>query len=79
MSANDPQLHPSHLPWTHAGWFDSLDHASIRRGYFVYKEVCAACHSMRFMAYRKLIGVCMTQEEAKKEAEEIMVSQITFN
>jgi hypothetical protein len=23
-------LHPPHLPWSHSGLFDSLDHASIR-------------------------------------------------
>ena len=44
---------------------------SIRRGYEVYKQVCAACHSMNYIAYRNLIGVCMTEEEAKKEAEEV--------
>ena len=24
----------------------------LRRGYTVYKQVCAACHSMRYLAYR---------------------------
>ena len=28
-------LHAPHLPWSHSGNFDSLDHASIRRGYQV--------------------------------------------
>lgn len=26
--------------------------ADFRRGYQVYKQVCAACHSMRFLAFR---------------------------
>jgi cytochrome c1 len=26
----------------------------FRRGYQVYKQVCAACHSMRYLAYRNL-------------------------
>merc|ERR1712180_425602 len=47
------------------------DHASIRRGYQVYKQVCAACHSMRYLAYRNLVDISHTEEEAKKEAEEI--------
>ena len=82
-------LHPPHLPWSHSGNFDSLDHASIRRGYQVYprfsalllmsqkklsqvyKQVCAACHSMRYLAYRNLVDISHTEEEAKKEAEEI--------
>lgn len=53
--------------------FDSLDHASIRRGYEVYKQVCAACHSMNYMYYRNLVGVILTEDEAKAEAEEIQV------
>jgi len=63
-------LHAPKLPWSHSGVIDSLDHASIRRGYMVYKQVCAACHSMRFLAYRNLVGVTHTEDEAKALAEE---------
>jgi len=66
-------LHAPELPWSHAGYFDSLDHASIRRGYQVYKQVCAACHSMRFLAFRNLVGVSHTEAEAKEHAEECQV------
>jgi ubiquinol-cytochrome c reductase cytochrome c1 subunit len=66
-------MHPPSLPWTHGGWFSSLDHASMRRGYQVYKQVCAACHSMRFIAYRNLVNVTHTEAEAKAEAEEVQV------
>ena len=44
---------------------------SVRRGYQVYKQVCAACHSMNYMYYRNLVGAIMTEEEAKAEAEEV--------
>ena len=37
----------------------------------MYKQVCAACHSLRYMAYRNLVGVTHTEAEAKAEAEEI--------
>jgi len=66
----DLTLHPPSLQWSHSGYLDSLDHASIRRGYQVYKQVCAACHSMRFLAYRNLVNVTHTEAEAKAEAEE---------
>lgn len=39
----------------------------------MYKQVCAACHSMEYMAYRRLINVSHTEEEAKAEAEEVNV------
>lgn len=47
---------------------------SIRRGYQVYKEVCAACHSMNQIAYRHLVGVSHTVEQAKAEAAEVEVT-----
>lgn len=46
---------------------------SLRRGYEVYKQVCAACHSMHYIAYRNLVGVTHTEAEAKAEAEEAQV------
>lgn len=46
---------------------------SIRRGYQVYKEVCSACHSLNRIAYRHLVGVSHTLEEAKAEAAQVEV------
>jgi len=70
----DLGIHAPHLPWSHEGAIDSFDHASIRRGYEVYKQVCSACHSLRFIAYRNLVGVSHTEAEAKAEAAEVMVT-----
>lgn len=72
VKASDLELHPPKHIWPHSGIFSSLDHASLKRGYEVYKQVCAACHSMRFIAYRNLVGVTHTEDEAKAEAEEQM-------
>ena len=38
---------------------------SVRRGYEVYKQVCAACHSMKYMYYRNLVNQTHTEDEAK--------------
>lgn len=35
--------------------------------------MCAACHSMHYIAYRNLVGVSHTEAEAKAEAEEQMI------
>ncbi|KAJ7880308.1 cytochrome C1 family-domain-containing protein [Mycena olivaceomarginata] len=53
------------------GLFDTFDHASIRRGYQVYREVCAACHSLDRIAWRNLVGVSHTADEARAMAEEV--------
>merc|ERR1711911_234143 len=74
VKASGLELHAPQFPWSHSGLFSSLDHASVRRGYEVYKQVCSACHSMKYLAYRNLIGVSHTEEEAKVEAEEIQVT-----
>lgn len=43
----------------------------IRRGYQVYREVCSACHSLDRIAWRNLVGVAFTVDEAKAMAEEV--------
>ncbi|KAF8498681.1 cytochrome C1 family-domain-containing protein [Russula emetica] len=70
-SPGEVGLHPAAYPWPHKGWLDSFDHASIRRGYLVYKEVCAACHSLDRIAWRNLVGVSHTADEVKAMAEEV--------
>jgi len=66
-------LHPPSYPWNHTGLTDTYDHAAIRRGHQVFKEVCSTCHSLDRLAYRNLIGVAYTEAEAKALAAEIEV------
>ncbi|CAH0693975.1 unnamed protein product [Spodoptera exigua] len=73
VQASGSEAHPPHQPWSHDGWFKSLDHASVRRGYEVYKQVCRACHSLQYIAFRNLVNVTHTEEEAKAEAAEAMI------
>jgi ubiquinol-cytochrome c reductase cytochrome c1 subunit len=63
-----------HIPaldygWTHHGAMASYDYASIRRGFQVYRQVCASCHSLDKVAFRSLVGVTHSEEEMKKIAE----------
>ncbi|CAM9633507.1 unnamed protein product [Phaeothamnion confervicola] len=48
----------------------SFDYAAIRRGFQVYREVCATCHSVNRIAFRNLVGVTHTEEQMKKIAAE---------
>jgi len=63
-------LEPAHYPWSHRLPWQAYDHASIRRGHQVYNQVCAACHSLNLVAFRNLVDVCYTEEEAKEIAKE---------
>ena len=40
--------------WSFKGLFGKFDRASLQRGYQVYTEVCASCHSMNLVSYRNL-------------------------
>ena len=43
---------------------------SLRRGFQVYREVCASCHSLSRVPWRALVGVMHTVDEMKAMAEE---------
>ena len=40
--------------WSFKGLFGKFDRGALQRGYQVYTEVCAACHSMKYLSYRNL-------------------------
>ena len=54
--------------WSFKGFFGKFDRSSLQRGYQVYTEVCAACHSLNYLSYRNLSekgGPEFTVEQAK--------------
>lgn len=59
--------------WSHNGIFGKIDQKSAQRGYQVFKEVCASCHSMRLVAFRNLAGIGMTEEQIKEAAASFQV------
>jgi len=63
-------LHATPYPWEHEKLFKTFDHAALRRGFQVYREVCASCHSLQRIPWRTLVGTMMTVDEAKALAEE---------
>jgi ubiquinol-cytochrome c reductase cytochrome c1 subunit len=48
------QRPPRDVHWSFEGPFANYDQEQLQRGYKVYREVCAACHSMRMIAFRNL-------------------------
>jgi cytochrome c1 len=45
---------PPTLKWSFAGPFGKFDRAQLQRGFKVYREVCANCHSMSLISFRNL-------------------------
>lgn len=56
---------PKSIEWSFAGPFGTFDMAAARRGLDVYLNVCGICHSLRFVAYRNLREIGLTEDEAK--------------
>ena len=62
--------------WSFKGIFGTFDRASLQRGYQVYQEVCAGCHSVQHLSYRNLSekgGPEFSVEEAKAIAAQFEV------
>ena len=56
--------------WPFDGFFGRFDQSSIQRGFQVYREVCAGCHGIKYIAYRDLANVGFTPDEIKSIASE---------
>ena len=59
---------PIKVDWSFKGLTGTFDRASLQRGFQVYKEVCASCHSMKYLSYRNLGepgGPEFSEEEVK--------------
>lgn len=53
LAAGDTPQPPA-LKWSFSGPFGKYDEAQLQRGFKVYKEVCASCHSIELLAFRNL-------------------------
>ena len=45
---------PPQLKWTFQGPFGTFDRGQLQRGFKVYREVCASCHGLSYVAFRNL-------------------------
>ena len=60
--------------WSFSGIFGTIDRAAAQRGYQVYKDVCAGCHSMRLMSYRYLEGIGLPAATVKALASQAEIA-----
>lgn len=60
-----PIKKPSYVDWTFAGPLGHFDEQQLQRGLKVYTEVCAACHSMKKVAFRSLEALGYSPEQVK--------------
>jgi ubiquinol-cytochrome c reductase cytochrome c1 subunit len=80
-SQGEGSVEPDHYPirkpreqsWSFAGPFGTYNRAQLQRGLKVYKEVCAACHSMDLVAFRTLEDLGYSEAQVKAFAADYEV------
>jgi len=60
--------------WSFSGLFGTFDRGALQRGYQVYSGVCAGCHSLRLLSYRNLMEIGFTEDQVKKIAAAVEVT-----
>ena len=64
---------PPAQDWSWSGTFGNFERAQLQRGLQVYRENCAACHSLRFIAFRNLSALGYGEGEIKAFTDEYEV------
>jgi cytochrome c1 len=73
------QVPPPRLKWSFAGPFGKYDEAQLQRGFKIYREVCANCHSMEMLSFRNLSdvgGPGFSEAQAEAVASEYKVKDL---
>lgn len=63
-----------HKSWSFDGIFGTFDRGALQRGFQVYRESCAACHSMKLVAYRNLRDIGFTEDQVKEIAASFQIN-----
>ncbi len=66
--------HPKHLKLASDGVFGKFDRQQLQRGYGVYSQVCATCHSLKHVAFRDLEALGYNEAEVQAIAKAATVN-----
>jgi ubiquinol-cytochrome c reductase cytochrome c1 subunit len=67
-------LEPMAQNWSFDGLFGTFDLAAAQRGLQVYREVCAACHSLDYVSFRNLTALGYDEDQVKAIAEQYEIT-----
>jgi len=73
LRAASDVAHPPDQSWTTNGPFGFFDRKQLKRGWQVYNEVCASCHSVRLIYYRNLSEIGFSSDEIKEIIADVEV------
>jgi ubiquinol-cytochrome c reductase cytochrome c1 subunit len=72
-------LEPKHVSFPTDGALGKFDRQQLQRGFQVYKEVCAACHGINYVAFRNLADLGYEEAEIKAIAEQWQIEVPSVN
>lgn len=64
---------PPKQSWSFKPINGTFDRASLQRGFQVYKQVCAACHGIKYLSFRHLKNLGLSNAEIKVLASEYQI------
>ena len=56
---------PPSKSWPFEGLFGRFDDAALQRGYQVYTDVCAGCHGVKYLTFRNLGDIGLSDADVK--------------
>ena len=71
--------HPKDVDIKGQSAFSTFDRAQLQRGFQVYKEVCAGCHGLKYVAFRNLADLGYSEAEVKAIADQWAVQTPSIN
>jgi ubiquinol-cytochrome c reductase cytochrome c1 subunit len=72
--AAEGHIELKHQHWPTGGMFGTFDRAATQRGFQVYREVCSACHGVKYMAFRNLAALGYSEDQIKAIAAEYTIT-----
>ena len=64
---------PPKQNWSFASPTGTFDRAALQRGFQVYKQVCSACHGIKYISFRHLAALGLTEAEIKVLASQYQI------
>jgi ubiquinol-cytochrome c reductase cytochrome c1 subunit len=70
---------PRRVAFSFNGPFGDWDRRQLQRGFQVYRDVCAACHSLNFVAFRNLRDLGYSEAEVRAIADQWQIPVASIN
>ncbi len=70
---------PRSISYSFDGPFGRFDEQQLQRGFQVYRDVCAACHSLNYVAFRNLREIGYSEAEVRAIADQWPIQVPSIN